>query len=260
MVDTELITFKNVKKRFGKEIVMESINLDIPENEITCIVGKSGSGKSTLLKLLIGFYKPDKGEIRYLRKNILKQMKTIKKDFGFASQECSFYNKLTVKENIYYFGKMYHIKRKEIKSRMDHTLKIVGLEKAKNTLAENLSIGMRKRLEIACSNIHHPKVLVLDEPTASLDPILRNEIFKIIKRINKKNTTIIMTSQVLNTAEKFSDNLAILSKEKIEIQGSPSKIKDKYNKETLEEVFEELLSEEKKDKPSKNKKEKDKNV
>lgn len=242
MVDTELIKFQKVKKGFGKNLVLDSINLDIPENKVTCIVGASGEGKTTILKLLIGFYKPDEGEVTYLRNNVFKDFRRVEKDFGFASEDCSFYSKLTVKENLFYFGRLHHLKKKYIIERVEELVDFVGLSNAINTLAENLSIGMKKRLEIACSLIHNPKILIMDEPTSNLDPILRKNILSLIKRIRREGTTIIMTTQILDEIDEVCDKLAILYNRKIKEEGSPERIKEKYNKKNLDELFEEIFS------------------
>ena len=258
MVDTELIKFKGVKKRFGKKEVLDSIDLDIPENKITCIVGASGEGKTTILKLLIGFYKPTKGEVTYLRKNVFKEFRRIERDFGFASGDGSFYKKLTVRENLSYFGRLHHLKKKEIEKRIKGLVDFVGLSDALDTLAENLSIGMKKRLEIACSIIHAPKILIMDEPTSNLDPLLRKNILDLVKGIRDRGTTIIMTTQILNEVEEICDELAILVDKNIVEEGKVSKIKDKYGKENLNDLFEEIFSKEKKRDKNKSKKSKGK--
>jgi len=243
MVDSELITFKDVKKRFGKEEVLSSVNLEIPENKVTCIVGASGEGKTTILKLLIGFYKPSKGKVFYLRDNIFKKARKVERDFGFASEDCSFYDNLTVKENLTYFGRLHHLKGKVIRERIKELTKFVSLYDALDTLAENLSIGMKKRLEIACSMIHNPKILVMDEPTADLDPLLRKDILDLIKKIRNEDTTIIMTTQILNEVEDICDKLAVLADKEIKEEGNPSSIKQKYGKNDFNGVFEEIFSE-----------------
>ena len=148
-MDDQLIQFKGVTKKFGKNTILDSIKLTIPEGKITGIVGASGEGKTTILKLIVSFYKPTKGKIYYLRREISKDMAHISKFFGFATEDGSFYEKLTVKENLYHFGKLYGMKRKLIKTRVKEIIDLVGLTKATKTLAQNLSIGMKKRLDVA---------------------------------------------------------------------------------------------------------------
>ena len=241
-MDSELIQFKKVTKRFGKNTVLDSINLTIPEKKITGIIGASGEGKTTILKLLIGFYKPTEGEINYLRRSIFKEMAQINKYFGYATEDGSFYEKLTVRENLFYFGRLYGLKKAEIKQRVEELINLVELQKAVNTLAGNLSIGMKKRLDVACSLIHRPQVLIMDEPTADLDPLLREEMLDLIKKINKDGTTIIITTQILGEFDQICDRIAILYNEKIVEEDKPSKIKSKYRKKDLTGVFNKIFS------------------
>lgn len=241
MVDTELIKFKEVTKKFKKNLVIDSISFDIPENKITGLIGSSGSGKTTILKLMIGAYRPGEGEVIYLKRNILKDMKNVEKYFGFATEDGSFYEKLTVEENVYYFGRLQKMKKKDIKKNFDELIMLVGLESAKNTLAENLSIGMKKRLDITCALIHKPKVLIMDEPTADLDPVLRKDIIRLIKKIRDNGTTIILTTQILEEADDLFDHVLILHNKKIIEDDTPEKVKKKYNKKNIEETFEEIF-------------------
>ncbi|MBI2451514.1 ABC transporter ATP-binding protein [Candidatus Pacearchaeota archaeon] len=246
MVDTEYIQLKGVTKRFHKNLVLDSINLDIPEKKITGIIGASGEGKSTILKLIIGFYKPTSGQVLYLRRNVLRDWKNIKKIFGFATEEGSFYEHLTVKENFFHFGYLYRMRHEDIKNRADEILGLVGLQDALHTRAKNLSIGMKKRLDVACSLVHNPDVLIMDEPTADLDPLLRAQILALIEKINEQGTTIIMTTQILEEMEEIGDKIAILSDKKIIEEGSPFAVKGRYRASSLNEVFRKIFSKQKK--------------
>ena len=148
-----VIEFEGVTKSFGKNRVLDSINLEIPKGRITGIIGASGEGKSTILKMMISFYKPTSGNILYSGKNIFKSLHDIKKDFGISIEDGSFYGDLTVKENLLHFGKLYHVKRKTLKNRVKGMVYFVGLQRAENVLAKNLSLGMKKRLDLQISTI-----------------------------------------------------------------------------------------------------------
>ena len=241
-MDEKLIQLQGVTKRFGKNTVFDSIDLDIPEGKITGIIGASGEGKSTMLKMIASFYKPTSGKILYSNKDIFKEIKNIKRLFGFAIEDGSFYEDLTVKENLLYFGRLYHVKKSMLLPRIEGLMHFVSLINAKDVLAKNLSLGMKKRLGIACSLVHKPSVLILDEPTADLDPLLRFQIIKLIKKINYHGTTIVFTTQILNEADEICDKIVILYNEKIIDQTSSSKIKTKYNSSDLDEVFRKIFS------------------
>lgn len=241
-MDDELIQFKGVTKKFGKNTVLDAIDLTIPEGKITGIIGASGEGKSTILKMMASFYKPTKGKVFYLRREIMKDLMHVKKIFGLAIEDGSFYEKLNVKENLYHFGRLYGVNRKLLKERTEEIMNLVGLKNAEDTLARNLSLGMKKRLDIACSLIHNPAVLILDEPTADLDPLLREQMIHLIKKINSHKTTVVITTQLLEEAEMVCHKIAILFNEKIIEEDTPAKIKAKYKSPNLNDVFNKIFS------------------
>jgi len=241
-MNDKLIELKDVTKEFGENKVLDSINLKISEDKITGIIGASGEGKSTILKLIASFYRPTSGKVFYLGHNVLKDSQNIKKSFGIAIEDGSFYEELTVKENLLHFGRLYKIKKTVLIPRVIGLMKFVGLFDARNVLSKNLSLGMKKRLDIACALVHKPRVLILDEPTADLDPLLRFQMIKLIKKINSHSTTIVFTTQLLQEAEDICDRIAILYNEKIIVQDSPAKIKEKYDAKNMDAVFRKIFS------------------
>lgn len=242
MVDDQFIQLKKVTKTFGKNKVLDEIDLSIPESKITGIVGASGEGKSTILKLIASFYKVTSGEITYFRRDINTDMNNIRKSFGLAIEDGSFYENLTVYENLFHFGRLFGIDRKTLKRRINGIIYFIGLDGSKSVLAKNLSLGMKKRLDLACALVHKPSVLVLDEPTADLDPLLRNQMLKLIKKINSHGTTIIITTQILEELDSLCDNVAVLYNEKIVEQGYLKDILRKYQTKTMNDVFTKIFS------------------
>lgn len=222
------IRLHNVEKSFGKKSVLSGVNLEIKHGEIMGIIGVSGSGKTTILRLIIGFYKPSSGEITFNGKDIKKQMNIIDRNFGFATQDDSFYGDLTAEENIRFFGKLYGLNNAFLENNIDNVLDLVELYDEKKVLARNLSGGMQRRLDIACSLVHDPTVLILDEPTEDLDPMLRAELLGLIKKVNKNGTTVIFTTHLLNEAEFLCDEVAIISNGKILTVGTPNDLKKSY--------------------------------
>jgi len=216
-----VIEFLNIQKSFGQHKVLKSVSFPIYENEIIGLVGKSGGGKTTLLRLLMGFYNSDKGKIYYEGKDVSKNLHHLRSNIGFTTQESSFYSKLTVKENLLYFGQMYDISKKDLLSRIPSILGLMKLAKNIDDRAENLSGGMKRRLDFAISLVHDPKVLILDEPTTGLDPILRDEIWQIIWNIREYGKTIIVSTHFFNELEKHCHRIAILHEGKIISVQSP---------------------------------------
>lgn len=250
MVSYTLVQVANVTKAFGKRIVLDGLDLDIKEGEIFGIVGMSGIGKSTLLNLMVGFLRPDSGDITYRMDHLLKlsdsetQFRSVFKKtldirrlVGFASQTPSFYPLLSVKENLDYFGSLYGLTKDERKSNIATLLRFLNLEDSGEVLAKNLSGGMQKRLDIGCALMHDPKVLIMDEPTADLDPILREQMWDIIREINNKGTTIIIASHFLDELEFLCDRIGLLFNGKMRYVDSPDNFKKKFSKSSEIELI-----------------------
>lgn len=242
MEQDHILKVKDVHKSYHKHVVLKGVDFEIKQGEVLGLIGSSGSGKTTLLHTLIGFLKPNKGSVEILMdpphralgnptyKNIYKHINEAKSIYGFASQIPSFYDNLTVKENMEYFGSLYSMSKKIIKTNAELLLHLMDLEGAKDLLAKNLSGGMERRLDIACALMHDPALLILDEPTADLDPVLRSHIYNLIRKINSKNTTIMLASHHLSDIELLCDRIAILHDGKILAVGTPDQIKEKFSK------------------------------
>lgn len=241
-MDNEFIQLKGVTKTFGENRVLDKIDLTIPEGKIMGIIGASGEGKSTILKLITSFYEVTAGDIFFLRRNINDDIDNIKQSFGIAIEEGSFYENLTVAENLYHFGRLYGVDKSVLKKRVEGLMYFVGLAQAKDVLAKNLSLGMKKRIDLACALVHKPTVLVLDEPTADLDPLLRDHMLKLIKLINSHGTTVVFTTQMLDEVDVLCDNVAILYNEKIVEAGPIREILEKYDADNMGEVFADIFS------------------
>jgi len=212
----------DVKKNFGKKkTVFQNVNLEIKQGEIFGIIGMSGSGKTTFLNTLIGFYAPDEGDVLFYSKydqeykSVFKNLQEVRRTFGFAAQVPSLYPKLTVRENLNYFGILHKIPKPVRKNNIKVLLDITELSDSENELVQNLSEGMKKRLSIACSLIHNPSVLLLDEPTADLDPLLRKEVWRLIERVHKRGTTIVLASHFLDEIESICHRVAIIHNKEI---------------------------------------------
>lgn len=212
-----LLELKRIKKFFGNKVVLSDVTLTIRKGEILGIIGTSGGGKSTLFKILLGYYKADAGEILFQGKSILKKQKMFKKIVGYTTQDDSFYKKLTVYENMDYYASLYDVKLrgKELREHITNILKLVHLEQHQRTIVEKMSGGMRRRLNFALSLIHDPEILILDEPTTGLDPLLVEQFWNVIEDVNKRGKTIIVTSHIFPELEEHCNTVAILHKGRI---------------------------------------------
>lgn len=240
-----LIEFRNIKKRYKKKFVLSDVSFGIEEGEIFGLIGQSGSGKTTLLKILTGISSINGGEVFFENKNALHNLKNLRKNIGFATQANSLFEELTVIENCFYFAKLYSIKKREIKNRLEELLPLLGLKDYENYLIRNLSGGMIKRANLLVSLIHNPRLLILDEPTAGLDPILRKSIWEYINKINKNGTTILVTSHLLDEIESNCNRIAVLKSGEVISIMSPAEYRRKFNlgpSESFDKIFEEILS------------------
>jgi ABC-2 type transport system ATP-binding protein len=210
-----LLALEGVRKQLGRYVILDNLTLTIHEGEILGIVGVNGSGKTTLLKLMIGYFKQDIGSITYRGQPLKKVKKVMKREIGFAAQENSFYPKLTVEENVRYFGSLYGLEKHAIIEHTERALAFLDLLQHRHQLAGHLSGGMQRRLEMACSIVHDPKLLILDEPTEDLDPVLRRDILHLIKRLHALGTTVVITSHLLDDVEDLCTRVALLHDRRI---------------------------------------------
>lgn len=230
------LKISNVKKSFGDNSVLKGINLEVKGSEIVGLVGKSGCGKSTLLKILTGYYKPDAGSIFLNNKKLSRNIMELRKVVGYTTQENSFYEKLSVIENMRYYAKLYGIPCKMQEQRINQILRRVGLLKNRNILSENISGGMKRRLDFAISLVHNPDILILDEPTAGLDPLLIDQFWSIVKDVvSQENKVVIMASHILSEIEKYCTKVAVID------NGVVIKVFDKGGMRGLENKFRELV-------------------
>jgi ABC-2 type transport system ATP-binding protein len=212
-----LLRITNISKTYHSRKVLTDVSFEVMEGEVLGLLGLSGCGKSTLLKIICGFLKPNTGKISYHNlpkkySHSMKEMNYIKSLIGFSAQEPSFYPELTVLENLLYFGTLLGIEKTRLYSQIDKILETFDLSEFKPMLSADLSEGMKKRLDIACSIIHDPKILILDEPTANLDYRLRDELLIYIHKLNKKGMTILFVSHYIDEVQNISNRIAILNK------------------------------------------------
>ncbi|MDY0404594.1 ABC transporter ATP-binding protein [Virgibacillus sp. 179-BFC.A HS] len=228
------VELKHVTKRFKNEEVLKDISLAIPPGELFGLLGPSGSGKTTLIKMMLGLLQPTSGtaNIENTTMPSLKQMRTI----GYMAQSDALYNDLTARENLLFFASIYGIRKSRRKRRVEEIAKMVDLTDHLDKLLATFSGGMLRRMSLAAALMHYPKLLVLDEPTVGIDPVLRASIWRDLKDLQNQGTTIILTTHVMDEAEKC-DRLAMLRDGRIIAQGSPDELQSESHANSLEEAF-----------------------
>lgn len=230
----EVIRVSNVVKKYSKISVLNDISLSVNEGEIIGLIGPSGSGKTTLVKSIMGMEKIDEGQIEVIGKKIpnLKILNSI----GYMAQSDALYEELTGRENLEFFGKLFRLSKTEIKERVEYTATLVSLENELSKRVINYSGGMKRRLSLAISLIQDPRLLILDEPTVGIDPKLRFSIWNELKKLKEQGKTIIVTTHVIDEAEKC-DKLALIREGVIIATGSVEQLKERFGVNTVEEIF-----------------------
>jgi ABC-2 type transport system ATP-binding protein len=202
---------KNITKRFNDKLVLDNISFDINQGEVFGLLGPNGAGKSTLINIIIGLLKADNGDVLVGGHSIKKEPIRVKEQIGFVPQEIALFEVLNAKENLEYWGGLYGLKGGLLKDRIEEAVTIAGLEDHLKKKVKNYSGGMKRRLNIAAAMMHHPEILIMDEPTVGVDPQSRNHIFQAVKDMNRNyNTTIIYTSHYMEEVEQLCNNIFIL--------------------------------------------------
>jgi len=216
----KIIKVISISKSFGNIAAIKNVSFSIEKGEIFGILGPNGAGKSTIVNILNTLVKPDKGDVIIDEVNIKENGDTIKLIMGVVPQEIALYEEMTAYENLIFWGGLYNIPKSELKANANRTLEMVDLSNRKNDRIKTFSGGMKRRINIACSLLHNPKILVLDEPTVGVDPQNRNHIFEVIERLNREGMTIIYTTHYLEEAERFCKTIAIIDVGRIIAQGT----------------------------------------
>ena len=229
-----IIRVSNVHKKYSNINILNDINLTVEEGEIIGLIGPSGSGKTTLVKSIMGMEKIDSGYIELLAKRMPNLQ--VLSNIGYMAQSDALYEELTGKENLEFFCKLFKLSKDKIKERIEYTSKLVNLENELSKRVSNYSGGMKRRLSLAISLIQDPTLLILDEPTVGIDPKLRFSIWNELKALKAQGKTIIITTHVIDEAEKC-DKLALIREGRIIATGSVEELKEKFKVNTVEEIF-----------------------
>lgn len=229
-----VVKVENVKKSYSKTVILDHITLEVESSQILGLIGPSGAGKTTLVKVILGMEKVDEGDVEIFNTKIpnLKLLDSI----GYMAQSDALYEELTGRENLEFFGSIYGLKKDKLRERIEYTSALVDLKEHLNKRVSKYSGGMKRRLSLALALLQDPKVLVLDEPTVGIDPMLRYSIWQELKKLKEAGKTIIVTTHVMDEAEKC-DKLALINNGKVLAMGSSEKLKEEFKAASIEEIF-----------------------
>ncbi len=237
-----MIKADNLKKRYGDVVALDDVSFEVKKGETFGLLGPNGAGKTTTIQLLCGLIKPDSGAVALGGKTD-PSLVEVRLSLGVVPQALAIYEELSALENLRFFGRIYGLNGRQLKERVDNCLEIAGLKKRSNDRASKYSGGMKRRLNMVCSFLHEPSLLLLDEPTVGVDPQSRNLIFDTIENMKNQGRTIIYTTHYMEEAQRLCDRVAILDQGKIlDIDSVDNLIKKHGGPSHIEAEFEEKLS------------------
>tara|TARA_A100001037_G_scaffold4467_1_gene4383 strand:+ start:7907 stop:8860 length:954 start_codon:yes stop_codon:yes gene_type:complete len=236
-----VIETRDLVRRFGEIVAVDGINLSVSEGQVFGFLGPNGAGKSTAIRMLTTLLHPTSGEVYVSGFNVVTEAAAVRRLIGVALQDAAIDPLMTANELIRLQAVLHGITRSEAKKRGGELLERVGLSGAASRRVSTFSGGMRRRLDLALSLIHEPRILFLDEPTTGLDPTSREALWNEVKRLNTElGTTVFLTTQYLEEADQLAHEIAIIDAGRIARQGIPKELKENISSPTLRVDIEEV--------------------
>ena len=233
MDETPIITTRGLTRDYKKTRAVDGLSLSIAPGELFGLVGPDGAGKTTTLRLLAGLLDITEGESTILGFDLKAQPEAIKPHVGYMAQQFSLYGELSVLENLQFFAELFDVSPKDMAERTERLLEFAGLTEFKNRRAANLSGGMQKKLALACTLIHQPEILLLDEPTTGVDPVSRREFWNILTELHLAGTTILVSTPYMDEADRCS-RVGLMYAGKLVECDTPQNIREKLEGEMIE--------------------------
>lgn len=229
-----MIEVDGVEKRFGPTWALAGVDLAAEEAKVLGLLGPNGAGKTTLVRILTTLLRPDGGRARVAGYDVVGDAGPLRSAIGLAGQYAAVDELLTGRENLELVGLWYHLRRAQYRSRADELLERFGLTEAADRLVKTYSGGMRRRLDVAASLVARPLVLFLDEPTTGLDPRTRNDLWRFIEELVGSGTTVLLTTQVMEEAERLAHQIVVIDTGRVVAQGTVPELKEAIGGDVLE--------------------------
>jgi ABC-2 type transport system ATP-binding protein len=238
MSETVIKTDK-LSKKFGDFVAASEITFEVNKGEIFGFLGANGAGKTTAMRMLCGLSIPSSGKATIAGFDVYRQTDEIKKNIGYMSQKFSLYEDLTVLENIRFFGGIYGLTDKQIKTKNEQLIAQLGLQQETKKLVASLPLGWKQKLSFSVAVLHEPKIVFLDEPTGGVDPVTRRQFWEMIYDAADRGVTIFVTTHYMDEAE-YCDRISIMVDGVIKALDTPRKLKHQFHATNMDEVFYEL--------------------
>ncbi len=219
MPDTVLAA-DGLTKRFGDLEAVRGVSLSIARGETYGLLGPNGAGKTTTISMIAGLLEPDSGRVSVDGQTVTTRSTAPKANIGIVPQDLAIYPDLTARENLRFFGRLYKMDSKTLKARVDEVLEIIGLVDRADDRAKEFSGGMKRRLNIGIGLLHHPLLLILDEPTVGVDPQSRNAILESVEQLSTEGMAVLYTTHYMEEAERLCDRVAIIDEGTIQAEGT----------------------------------------
>ncbi|MDG5809313.1 ATP-binding cassette domain-containing protein [Streptomyces ossamyceticus] len=220
-----IVVAEGLHKRFGDVHALRGLELSVPAGKVCGLLGPNGAGKTTAVRILATLMDPDSGHARIAGLDVVRDAERVRSLIGLAGQYAAVDEKLTGRGNLRMFGRLYHLPRRAVHLRADELLERFGLMEAADRQVSGYSGGMRRRLDLIASLILRPQVLFLDEPTTGLDPRSRGEIWDCIRELVADGTTVLLTTQYLDEADRLADDIAVVDHGRVIADGTPDRLK-----------------------------------
>ena len=239
METTTVISTEKLTKRFGDFTAVNEITFDVHQGEIFGFLGANGAGKTTAIRMLCGLSNPTSGKATIAGFDVYRQTEKIKKSIGYMSQKFSLYEDLTILENIRFYGGIYGMDRKTIKTKSVELVEQLGLKEEASTLVRSLPLGWKQKLAFSVAIFHEPKIVFLDEPTGGVDPVTRRQFWDLIYAAAGRGITVFVTTHYMDEAE-YCNRISMMVDGYIKALDSPANLKKQFGATNMDEVFYQL--------------------
>jgi len=232
-MSSTVICIDHLRKTYGSIVALESLSLEVESGKIFGLLGPNGAGKTTAVKILTTLVRPDSGKVEVAGVDVLRDPVKVRSLIGYVPQELTVDPYLTAREHLHYYADLYHLSSVVREARVRELLSVVGLAGHEDRRSRQFSGGMKKKLDLACGLIHEPTLVFLDEPSLGLDVQVRHDVWSYILKLRERGTTVFLSTNYMDEAERLCDEVAIIDKGRVAVIGTPDGLKSQLKKDVV---------------------------